>query len=279
MNTLVLEGGGMRAIFSAAVLDVFIQQQLEFKNIVAVSAGALFGVNLPSKQPGRALRYNKRFLNDHRYMGLCSLLTTGNIVNKDFCFYEVPMHLDPFDEAAFEAANCQFYVVTTNVQTGAPEYFLINNVFEQMELFRATSAMPFVSKMVPWEGQLYLDGGISDSIPFAFANTLGAEKMVVVLTRDIHYHKKPMAPWLIKCLCRHYPALAEKLMKRHSVYNQQIEALHHLEEAGKVFVIRPSEPLKIGRLEKNWNNVQAVYDAGLAEGRRQMPALLDYLKQ
>lgn len=162
---LVLEGGGMRAMFTAGVLDVFLTENVQVDGIVAVSAGVLFGVNYPAKQYGRALRYNKKYLNDKRYMGWHSLLTTGNIVNKDFAFYELPFTLDPFDAETFRQLKIDFYATLTNVQTGEAEYVKLDDVFNEMEVLRATSAMPFVSKMVEINGQYYLDGGIADSIP------------------------------------------------------------------------------------------------------------------
>ena len=146
-----------------------------------------------------------------------------------------------------------------------------------MELFRATSAMPFVSKMVEWQGQYYLDGGIADSIPFQYAQSLGCQKLVVVLTRDLDYQKKPMSAWPIKLCYRRYPQLAAKLQQRHQIYNQQITQLRKLEQQGKAFIIRPPEPLNISRLEKNWINIQAVYDSGVAEAERRLSNLQQYL--
>ena len=156
---LVLEGGAMRGMYTAGVLDVFLENNIEVDGIVAVSAGVLFGVNYLSKQKGRVIRYNKRFIKDKRYMGIHSLITTGNIINKDFSFYEVPFKLDVFDEKTYEESKTDFYATITNVETGKPEYVKLENVFEQMELLRATSAMPFVSKMVNLNGNKYLDGG------------------------------------------------------------------------------------------------------------------------
>lgn len=165
---LVLEGGAMRGMFTAGVLDVFLDEQIHIDGIVSVSAGALFGVNFPSKQKGRVLRYNKKYLNDKRYMGWHSLFTTGNIVNKDFAFYQLPFELDVFDQEAFARSGIDFYTVLTNVESGEAEYVKIYDAFEQMETLRATSAMPFVSKMVEIDGKKYLDGGIADSIPLRF---------------------------------------------------------------------------------------------------------------
>ena len=184
---LVLEGGAMRGMFTAGVLDVFLDEQIHIDGIVSVSAGALFGVNLPSKQRGRVLRYNKKYLNDKRYMGWHSLFTTGNIVNKDFAFYQLPFELDVFDQEAFARSGINFYTVLTNVESGEAEYVKIHDAFEQMETLRATSAMPFVSKMVEIDGKKYLDGGIADSIPLRFCQQLGYDKIIVVLTRPLDY--------------------------------------------------------------------------------------------
>lgn len=150
---LVLEGGGLRGIFTAGVLDVLLDENIHIDGAIGVSAGALFGINFPSKQKGRALRYNKKYAKDKRYMGLHSLLTTGNIVNRDFAYYELPTTLDPFDQKAFEQSGMDFWVTVTNVETGEPEYIKITNAFEQMEAFRATSSMPIVSKIVEIEGK------------------------------------------------------------------------------------------------------------------------------
>ena len=158
---LVLEGGAMRGMYTAGVLDVFLENNIEVAGIVGVSAGVLFGVNYLSKQKGRVIRYNKRFIKDKRYMGIHSLLTTGNIINKDFSFYEVPFKLDVFDQKTYEESNTDFYATITNVETGKPEYVKLENVFEQMELLRATSALPFVSKMVDLNGKSLAGHGCS----------------------------------------------------------------------------------------------------------------------
>ena len=162
---LVLEGGAMRGMYTAGVLDIFLDNDIKVDYIVGVSAGVLFGVNYMSKQRGRTIRYNKKFVKDKRYMGISSLIKTGNIINKDFAYYEVPFKLDVFDEEEFEKSKTDLYATITNIETGEAEYIKITNVFEQMEVLRATSALPFVSKIVDLEEGKYLDGGISESIP------------------------------------------------------------------------------------------------------------------
>ncbi|MGC7560892.1 patatin-like phospholipase family protein [Pasteurella sp. PK-2025] len=274
---LVLEGGAMRGMFTAGVLDVFLQENLHIDGIVAVSAGVLFGVNFPSKQPGRVLRYNKKYLHDKRYMGWHSLLTTGNIVNKAFAFYELPFTLDPFDLNTFRASHIDFYATLTNVQTGEAEYFKLDDVLQEMEILRATSAMPFVSKMVEINGQYYLDGGIAESIPLKKCQELGYDKIIVILTRPLAYRKTPTPTWIFNTFYRQYPKLVEKLSLRYQNYNDRVEEIIKLSENNEIFVIRPSQSLPIKRLEKDLNKVQAMYDLGVADAQREIHKLRQFL--
>ena len=169
---LVLEGGGMRGLYTAGVLDAFLEAGIKVDGVVSVSAGALFGVNYLSNQPKRALRYNKRFMGDRRYMSFWSWLTTGNFVNKEFSYYKVPMELDVFDQDAFAESGVPFYVVATDIKTGKPDYIKIDHVFEQMEALRASSALPLVSEIVEYKGKRYMDGGLADSLPIDFMENI-----------------------------------------------------------------------------------------------------------
>lgn len=274
---LVLEGGAMRGMFTAGVLDVLLDEQIAVDGAVTVSAGALFGINYPAKQRGRVLRYNLKYLHDKRYMGWHSLFTTGNVVNKAFAFYELPFTLDPFDQATFAASQIDFWVTLTNIETGEPEYVKITDAFAQMEVLRATSAMPMVSRVVEIEGKKYLDGGISDSIPLDKAMVLGYDKIIVILTRPLDYRKKPSNNWLFKLFYRHYPKLIERWENRYAEYNQAVEKVIEMEKAGKIFVIRPSESLDISRLEKDLAKVQAMYDLGVKDGQAALSELKNYL--
>ena len=276
---LVLEGGAMRGMFTAGVLDVFLDEQIHIDGIVSVSAGALFGVNFPSKQKGRVLSYNKRYLNDKRYMGWYSLFTTGNIVNKDFAFYQLPFELDVFDQVAFARSGIDFYTVLTNVESGEAEYVKIHDAFEQMETLRATSAMPFVSQMVEINGKKYLDGGIADSIPLRFCQQLGYDKIIVILTRPLDYRKTPTNSLIFKAFYRRYPKLVERLTNRYADYNRAVEDVIRLNEQGEIFVIRPSVTLPIRRIEKDVAKVQAMYDLGVKDAKTVIPALKRYLSE
>ncbi|WGE69023.1 patatin family protein [Actinobacillus equuli subsp. haemolyticus] len=274
---LVLEGGAMRGMFTAGVLDVFLDEQLEFDGAVTVSAGALFGVNLPSKQRGRVLRYNKKYMNDKRFLSLKSWLTTGNLINRDFAFYELPTIHDPFDQATFAQSQMDFWVTLTNVETGEPEYFKVQDVFKEMELFRATSAMPFVSQFVEINGKKYLDGGIADSIPLQKCLDLGYDKIVLVLTRPLEYRKKPSSMALFKWIYRGYPHLIERWQQRYQDYNQTVERIIQLNQAQQIFVIRPSQTIPLSRLEKDPNKLQQMYDLGVADAQQSITALREYL--
>ncbi len=276
---LVLEGGAMRGLFTAGVLDVFLDENVPVDGMVTVSAGALFGVNLPAKQRGRVLRYNLKYLNDKRYMGFYSLMTTGNIVNRDFAFYELPFTLDPFDQATFAQSKINFWATLTNVETGEPEYIKINDVLAQMEVLRATSAMPIVSKMVEIDGKRYLDGGIADSIPLQKAQEFGYDKIIVVLTRPLEYRKTPSSTTLFNFIYRKFPKLCERWANRYAEYNQVVERVIDLEKQGKIFVIRPSQDLNISRLEKDPAKVQAMYDLGVQDGKKTMAELKAYLQK
>ena len=277
---LVLEGGGMRALFTAGVLDALLDvKELNIDGIVGVSAGALFGVNYVSGQKERAIRYNKKCARDKRYMGFYSWITTGNAVNEEFAFYEIPFKLDVFDQEKFKQSKIDFYVVMTNVESGKPEYVLIKDVFKQMEYLRATSALPFASKIIEINGKKYLDGGISDSIPIDYCEGLGYDKIILVLTRPKNTHKEDKLNFLYKLVYRKYPNLLERLINMGKDYEVVLKKIEDLENKKKIFVIRPPKVLKIGRLEKNEDKIQNVYDIGLNTGIKEKENLLKYLNK
>lgn len=279
---LVLEGGGMRGMFTCGVLDVLMENNINVDVIVGVSAGALYGPNYFSNQPHRALRYTKKYCADKRYMGMKSLLLTGNIVNKQFAFYDVTEKLDPFDNKLFMKTNKDFYAVATNVNTGKPEYFKIEDVIKDMEKLRATSALPFVSRMVEIEGKKYLDGGISDSIPVEFARTLGCDKVIVVLTQPKEYRKEKTTDkqkYIFKLRYGKHKKLAKLLMNRNENYNKQVDRVNELEKNKDIYVIRPPKPLNISRLEKDKNKVQEIYDIGYKEANNKLKELEKYIKK
>ena len=274
---MVLEGGAMRGMYTAGIIDMLLEDEIKVDTIVGVSAGVLFGVNYLSKQKGRVIRYNKEYAKDPRYMGFKSLITTGNIINKEFAFYEVPFKLDIFDEEEFEKSDCELYATVTNIETGKPEYFKVNNVYSDMELLRATSAMPFVSKIVEWDGKRYLDGGISDSIPVDKCKELGCDKIIVVLTRPLEYRKKKANSFMTKIGYSKYPNLINTINNRYKNYNDILEKVIELEGKNEIFVLRPSKDLHIKRIEKDKEKLQAMYDLGVEDYRKNIEELRKYL--
>lgn len=274
---LVLEGGAMRGMYTAGVLDVFLDNKIKIDGIVGVSAGVLFGVNYISNQKGRAIRYNKKYAKNKKYMGIKSLITTGNIINKDFAYYEIPFNLDKFDEEAFEKSECEMYATVTNIETGKAEYFKVNNAFEDMELLRATSAMPFVSKVVDWNGKKYLDGGVADSIPIEKCQSLGFDKIIVVLTRPINYKKKKANSFITNIVYGRYPNLANAINNRYKNYNDSLEKVIELENKKDIFVIRPSKQIHVKRIEKDADKLQEMYDLGINDCENCIEKLKDFL--
>ncbi|MBR3133289.1 MAG: patatin-like phospholipase family protein [Clostridia bacterium] len=274
---LVLEGGAMRGMYTSGVLDVFLDNNIKVDGIIGVSAGVLFGVNFLSKQRGRAIRYNRKFAGDKRYMGFSSLIKTGNIINKEFSFEEVPKKLDVFDNETYKKSGVDFYATVTNVETGKPEYIKLYDVFEQMEVCRATSAMPFVSQIVEIDGKKYLDGGISDSIPIDECKRMGFDKIIVVLTRPIEYRKSKPKDWMAKLKYGKYPNLVETINNRYLNYNKTVEKIIDMENKKEIFVIRPSRLVPLKRIEKDVNKLQEMYDLGVSDCERLINSIKEYL--
>lgn len=261
---LVLEGGAMRGLFTAGVMDVLMEYGAEFDAIVGVSAGAAFGVNYKSKQIGRVIRYNKRFANDKRYCSVQSLLNTGNLFNAMFCYHTVPNELDKFDRERYNADKTPFYVVCTDAETGEPVYHLLDRANDWgFEWIRASASMPLVSKPVKIDGKYYLDGGMSDSIPIEFMIVGGCEKNVVVLTqpRDYVKEKASMLP-LMKLSLRKYPYTYDAIVHRHIIYNDSRARVFQEEKLGNAVVICPKEKLPIDRVEHDPEVMEKVYQLG-----------------
>lgn len=274
---LVLEGGAMRGLFTAGVIDVMMEEGIDFDGLIGVSAGSNFGCNYKSRQPGRVLRYNLRFGRDPRYMGLRSLLTTGNLVGAEFAYHTLPLELDLFDIPTFESNPMEFCLVATDVATGSPVYYRMDRVnYDSLEWLRASASMPVVTRPVRVDsGQRLLDGGISDSIPLKYFQSIGYGRNVVVLTQPRDYRKTPSPAWLWKLLLPSCPKIAQAMARRHEMYNSQLDYVAAQVAAGNTFVIAPAEPLPIGRVEMNPRKMEQVY----ATGRRTCLSLLPALRQ
>lgn len=278
---LVLEGGAMRGLYTAAILDSFMENNIKVDTLIGVSAGALFGVNYKSKQKGRVLRYNKKYANDKNYMGFHSLVKTGNIMNKEFCFDKLIKELDPFDNETYNNSKEEFYVVITNVDTGKAEYKKLDNIEseENLEYLRASGSMPFVSKFVEVNGNKYLDGALGDSIPIDKMMELDVDKIIVILTRPLNYRKKKSNSLIAKLFYRKYPNLVNAINNRYKMYNETLDKIKKLEETGKIFVYRPSRFVDIKRVEKDINKLQEMYDLGLDDFTSNKDRLSNFLQK
>lgn len=274
---LVLEGGGVRGIYTAGVLDVFMENGLGFDGVIGVSAGAIHACSWLSGQKGRSIRYYRKYVGDPRFMSFRSWLKTGDIVGADFCYRELPDELDVYDHEAFLRNPTPYYVVCTDVETGRPEYVRLTDMRGQIGYLRASASLPYFSRVVELDGRKYLDGGCSDSIPLEAFRRLGYGRNVLVLTRDASYRKKPEMTALARLVYRKYPEFMRVLLKRHEMYNAQVELAERLAEEGSVFLIRPESPLEIGRMEKDPEKVQQVYERGCADARAAMARLKEWL--
>ena len=276
---LVLEGGGMRGIYTAGVLDVFMEKGIAFDGVIGVSAGAIHGCSFLSDQKGRGIRYYKKYCTDPRFMSMRSFFTTGNVVGVDFCYHELPDKLDLYDHAAFLRNRTAFYAVCSNVETGEPEYCRITDMKTQIDYLRASASLPYLSKVVEIGGKKYLDGGCTDSIPVEAFRKMGYARNVLVLTRPADHVRKPEHRLMAGLVYRKYPAFVKALREHHNRYNQTVVRIAELEREGSVFVIRPARPLNIGRLEKDPENIQRVYDIGRADGEKHLKRLTEWMER
>lgn len=276
---LVLEGGGMRGLYTAGVLDVMMEHQFMPDVVCGTSAGVTFGVNLLSGQRGRVLRYNCRYVGERHYISMHSWLTTGNMINRDFAYGLLPRELDPFDEETFERAPAEFYATITNMRTGQAEYVRITDTWKQMDVIRASASLPIICQPVEWQGEKYLDGGIADNIPLDKCLELGCDKVIIVLTRPMDYVRNDHIAPLCRLAFPRYKALLRTIDQRNEKYNARIQQIRELEDKGNVFVIRPSENRPVGRLEKDPDKLRALHALGVQDATKQWQTLKDYLEK
>lgn len=276
---LVLEGGGMRGVFTAGVTDFFLDKKIEFDSVIGVSAGSCHACSFVSKQRGRALSVSIDYLNDKEYCSVYSLLKTGDLFGAEMLYKKIPTTLYPIDNEAFEKSKTTFKAVITNCKTGEAEYPEVKHLVKSIRYVRASSSLPFVSRIVGINGQPYLDGGIADSIPIKQSIKDGNTKNVVVLTRDRKYRKNENK--LIE-LARgkyfKYPNLVKALKNRYLVYNETLEFIFEEEKKGNIFVIAPSEPLDLGRVEKSRDKLIAAYNVGYNQAEKQYEEMMKYLE-
>ena len=275
---LVLEGGAMRGLWTAGVTDVMMEHDIRPDGLIGVSAGAAFGCNYKSRQVGRAIRYNTRFARDKRYSGLWSLLTSGDYFNANFGYHVVPYEYDLFDTKAFEENPMQFIVVCTDVLTGQAVYHDMQHVsYEELEWLRASASMPLVSKVVEVEGHKLLDGGVSDSIPLSYFESIGYDRNVVILTQPLGYRKAPskLMP-LMRLSLRKYPQFIKAMSERYLMYNKQLEYVAQAEAEGRCLVIRPDEKIPIGHISHDAEQMRRVYEIGRQVGERYIEKIKEF---
>ncbi|MCR5304652.1 MAG: patatin family protein [Lachnospiraceae bacterium] len=278
---LILEGGAMRGMFTAGVLDVLMENNIDFAGAVGVSAGATFGCNFKSRQIGRAIRYNKRFCRDPRYCGIRSLITTGDLYGAKFCYETLPKELDVFDTETYSKNPMDFYVVCTDMNTGKAVYHNCRTGDgKDLKWMRASASLPGVSRPVVINGRKLSDGGTADSVPLKFMEKMGFEKNVVVLTQPAAYRKQTLKNfWLIKLMIHRYPALIKALETRPYRYNKNIAYIREREQAGEAFIICPEESLDIGAMEKDPSELERVYQTGRKRAETLLPKLKEYIKE
>lgn len=276
---LVLEGGAMRGMFSAGVMDVLMENGIDFDAVVGVSAGAVFGCNYKSKQIGRTIRYNMKYIKNPQYCSFRSLIKTGDMFGRDFCYRKIPFELDVFDNETFKNNPLEFYVIATDINTGKAVYKKVDSADDYgLEYMRASASMPLVSTPVEVDGKILLDGGIADSVPLEFFVNKGFEKNLVILTQAKDYIKKKnsLIP-LMKLKLKKFPKLIEAMENRHILYNNQLRYAEEMEQKGKALIIRPKEKLPIGRLEKNPETLKTVYNLGREEALKNLDRIKEYL--
>lgn len=277
MTGLVLEGGGMRGVFTAGVLDFLLEQNIEFDKVAGVSAGACHACSYLSKQKGRAYRACADYIHRWEYMSFRSLIKTGNLFGEKFVYHEIPEKLIPIDNDEFLKSGADFRAVVTNCKTGKAEYLRVRDVIKDVEMVRASSSLPLVSRMVEINGKLYLDGGIADSVPLKFVMDEGCEKNLVVLTRPRDYVKDvERFQFMIRRKYKKFPQMIETIKNRHTIYNEQMEFIRQQEAEGKAFVIAPRSPLDIGRTERDTAKLKAAYDIGYALALEKKEELFSY---
>ncbi len=276
---LVLEGGAMRGLFTAGVIDVLMENNIKFNSAIGVSAGAAFGCNYKSGQIGRVIRYSKRFANNKKYASLWSLLTTGDYFGAEYAYHFIPNKLDIVDFETFRNNPMEFWAVATNVGSGKAVYRQLNTLdYEELEFVRASASMPLVSNIVKLNGQRLLDGGVADSIPLAFFQKQGYQRNVVVLTQPKGYRKQPnkLMPLMHLQLHRH-PKMLKALAERHIMYNKEVDLVLQEERKGNVFVLQPQIKLTIGHTSHNPKKMQETYEHGRKVATEELEKLKQFL--
>ena len=276
---LVLEGGGMKGVYTAGVLDFFLDKKIEFSNCYGVSAGACHLCSYLSGQRGRAYAISVDYLKDKHYCSAYNVLTTGDLFGVKMCYDDIPNRLNPYDYEAFNRYPGKAYAVVTNIETGQPEYLRLKEMYRDILAVRASASLPLVSRNVKIGEKRYLDGGLSDSVPIMHSIVDGNRKNVVVLTKEEGYRRKPSSHLgLVKLRYARYPKIYELMANRHIAYNNMLDYLDAQTANGQAFVIRPRKASGIGRIEKDREKLRLLYEEGYLDARDCYEDLLHYLE-
>lgn len=276
---IVVEGGGIRGIYAAGVLDVLSDLNLPVKGVIGVSAGAVHGCSFVSGQQGRSLRFYKRFCGDDRFFSFKTLIKTGNIVDTQFCYHDIPYLYDPFDNDTFKNSGIAYYVTCTNVETGEPEYLHLTDMEKEIDGLRASASLPYVSQIVEFRGKKLLDGGCSDRIPLKAFEKLGYDRNIVISTQPREHKVKDRDAYLARLFYRKYPQFCETFAQSPVAYEQTQKDIDEASQKGNAFVIRPQASLGIKRLTHDPQDVQRGYDAGRRDALALVPALKNWIRQ
>lgn len=276
---LVLEGGGLKGVYTAGVLDFFLDKGIEFSSCYGVSAGACCLCSFLSKQRGRAYHVNVDYLDDKNYCSIYSLIKTGDLFGAEMCYHKIPDELYPYDYKAYDQYQGTFYSVVTNIESGQPEYIPVKDMKKDIDAVRASASLPLVSRNVKYHDRLYLDGGISDAIPLRQSIKDGNHKNVVVMTKETGYRRKPSSMTsLIRLRYQKYPKVYELMKNRHTSYNATLDFIEEQVKEGTVFLIRPKKKSDVGRIEKNRVKLQALYEEGYQEAAECYDDLMKFLE-
>lgn len=276
---LVLEGGGMKGVYTAGVLDFFLDKGMEFSSVYGVSAGACHMCSYLSGQRGRALEVCVDYLDTRKYCSVESLLTTGDLFNVNMAYHLIPEYLNPYDYEAFHKYKGKAYAVVTNIETGKPEYLRIRDMKKEIDAIRASASLPLVSRNVKYNGKLYLDGGLSDAVPICKSILDGNKKNVVILTKEEGYVRTPSSHLgLIKLRYLRYPKVYELMAGRHLAYNDMMSYLEEQQKNGQAFVLRPKKKSEVSRIEKDSEKLKALYEEGYRDAEENFALLKNYLE-
>lgn len=277
---LILEGGGMRGIYTAGVLDFFIEKNIEVDITIGVSAGSCHASSYLSKQYKRAYNATVDYINDKRYLSFSNLIKTGSIFGMDFMFNKIPNELNIYDYDTFAKSKSKFVVVATNCETGSPEYFELKDLKKEIIYMQASCSIPMFANIVEIDDFKLVDGGVSDSIPIEYSLNQGYKKNIVVLTRDITYkkNKQKFLP-IVNKRYKKYPNLVKAIENRHLNYNKSLNLVNKLEKDGDVLVIRPKKPVNVSQIEKNAKKLTALYEEGYDDAKELYDKILDFIKK